>query len=101
MYHTDDKQLWVEFSHNFRQAFADTASEQQAYRELANCVMGSKTIDEYIAHFKHLLQKAGWDCTSQDSLFQFKKGLDRWIHLKILQKKPMPIETLDAWEEAA
>jgi hypothetical protein len=38
--------------------------------------MGSKTIDEYIAHFGHLLQKAGWDHTSQGSLFQFKKRLD-------------------------
>ena len=77
------------------------ASEQRAYGELANCSMGSKTIDEYVAQFEHLLQKARWDCTSRGSLFQFKKGLDRKIHLRILQKEPMPAETLDAWEEVA
>jgi hypothetical protein len=64
-------------------------------------MMGNKSIDEYIAHFEHLLQKAGWDRTSQGSLFQFKKGLDRQIHLRILQKEPMPAESLDDWEEAA
>ena len=62
--------------------------------------MGNKSIDEYIAQFEHLLEKAGWDRTSRGSLFQFKKGLDRRIHLKILQKEPMPAENLDAWEEA-
>jgi len=58
-------------------------------------------IDKYITQFKHLLQKAGWEHTSQGSLFQFKKGLDRKIHLKILQKEPMPMEALDDWEEGA
>ena len=66
-----------------------------------NCAMGSRSINEYVAQFEHLLQKAGWDRTSRGSLFQFKKGLDQKIHLKILQKEPMPVETLDAWEEAA
>ncbi len=58
--------------------------------------MGSRSIDKYVAQFEHLLQKVGWDRTSRGSLFQFKKGLDRKIHLKILQKEPMPVETLDA-----
>jgi len=91
----------VEFGQDFRHVFADSTSEQQAYGELANCVMGTHMIDEYIARFEHLLQKAGWDRTSRGSLFQFKKGLDRRIHLKILQKEPMLAKTLDAWEEAA
>src|SRR5216683_4824836 len=66
-----------------------------------NSTIGNKSINEYIAQFEHLLQKAGWDHMSQGSLFQFKKGLDRKIHLKILQKEPMPAEALDAWEEVA
>ncbi len=65
-----------------------------------NFMMGNKLIDKYIAQFKHLLQKAGWDCTSWGSLFQFKKKLDWKFHLQILQKEPMPIEALDDWEEA-
>jgi hypothetical protein len=100
-YQTNDERLWIEFGCDFRHAFADMASEQWAYGELANCTVGSKSIDEYIAQFEHLLQKVGWDRTSQGSLFQFKKGLDRKIHLKILQKEPMPTEALDTWEEAA
>ena len=94
-YYTDDEQLWVKFGHDFQCMFADTASKQYAYRELANCVMGNKSIDEYIMHFEHLLQKAGWDHTSRGSLFQFKKGLDHRIHLCILQKEPMLAESLD------
>jgi hypothetical protein len=80
-YQTDDEQLWVEFSREFRRAFADTMSEQRAYGELANYTMGSSTINEYITRFEHLLQKAGWDRTSRGSLFQFKRGLKWQIHL--------------------
>jgi len=75
-YQVDDEQLWIEFSCDFRHAFTNTASEQQAYGELASCTMGNKTINEYITQFEHLLQKAGWDHTLRGSLFQFKKGLD-------------------------
>ena len=100
-YHTDDERLWIEFSQDFKRAFANTVSEQRAYGELANCTMGNMSIDEYITQFEHLLQKAGWDRTSRGFLFQFEKGLDQWIHLKILQKEPMPAETLDDWEEVA
>ena len=60
-YHMDDECLWMEFSHDFSRVFTDTASKQHAYRELASCMMVNKTINEYIAHFEHLLQKAGWD----------------------------------------
>ncbi len=86
----------MEFSHDFGWVFADTASEQHAYAELAGCTMVNKSIDEYITHFEHLLQKAEWDRMSWGSLFQFKKGLECWLHLKILQKGPMPAEMLDA-----
>ncbi len=100
-YQMDDERLWIEFGHDFHHVFANTALEQRAYGELANCTMGNKSINEYIAQFEHLLQKAGWDHMLWGSLFQFKKGLDREIHLKILQKEPMPAEALDAWEEVA
>jgi hypothetical protein len=39
--------------------FTNMVLEQWAYGKLANYTMGSSTIDEYITHFKHLLQKAG------------------------------------------
>ncbi len=51
----NDEWLWVEFGHEFRRVFVDTASEQRAYGKLANYTMGNGTIDEYITHFEHLL----------------------------------------------
>ena len=48
-YQTDNKRLWIKFGCDFHCAFVDTALEQQAYGKLANCTMGSKSIDEYIA----------------------------------------------------
>jgi len=80
--------------------FTNTVLEQRAYGELANYTMGNSTIDKYIAHFEHLLQKASWDRTSRGSLFQFKRGLKRKIHIWILQKEPIPNEMLDVQEEA-
>jgi hypothetical protein len=62
-HHTDDERLWVQFGQEFGHAFADTALEQWAYGELANYTMGTNTINEYVARFEHLLQKAGWDHT--------------------------------------
>jgi len=47
--------LWVKFSHKFHRAFIDTALEQRAYGKLANFTIGTRTIDEYVAHFEHLL----------------------------------------------
>jgi hypothetical protein len=72
---TNDKSLWTDFICDFQQAFANIVLEQRAYRKLANYTIGNRLIDEYIAQFEHLLQKVGWDHTSQGSLFQFKKGL--------------------------
>lgn len=85
MCHMDDECLWAKFNQDFQRAFTDTASEQRAYGDLTNYTMGNKSIDEYIAQFKHLLQKVGWDCTSRGSLFQFKKGLKQQVHLKVHQ----------------
>jgi hypothetical protein len=96
MHRINNKRLWVEFGCDFQCAFMDTVLEQRVYGKPANYTMGNKSIDEYITQFEHLLQKAGWDCTSRGSLFQFKHSLDHHIHLKVLQKVLMPAEALDA-----
>jgi hypothetical protein len=57
------------------ECFIDTTFEQHAYGELANCTIVNRMINEYVAYFKHLLQKAESNRISQGSLFQFKKGL--------------------------
>jgi hypothetical protein len=48
-YRNDDERIWMEFGCDFQRAFADTASEQRAYSELAKCSIGNKTINEYVA----------------------------------------------------
>jgi len=100
-YYTNDESLWVAFEQDFQRAFTDTTLEQRAHGELTNFTMENKSVNEYVTQFKHLLQRAGWDCTACGSLFQFKRGLNQGIHLKILQREPMPTKTLDNWEEAA
>ena len=54
-YWNDDENIWIEFGQDFCWAFADTALEQRAYGKLTKCAMGNKTINEYVAQFKHLL----------------------------------------------
>ena len=56
-----DEALWNDFGADFRQAYQDTAAEENAYADLKNLHMTEDRIDEHIAHFKVLLVKAGWN----------------------------------------
>ena len=52
---TDDEVLWNDFITDFESAYADTASEEQAYADMMKLEMKGDEIDEYIAAFKYLL----------------------------------------------
>jgi len=69
--HYDDEAPWDDVVHDFEQAFADTASAEQAYADLARLEMKGDEIDEYIAIFEHL---PGWERTAYGSLEMFKKA---------------------------
>lgn len=48
-YHTDDEWRRIKFGRDFKRAFADMASKQRAYGELAKFTIGNKSINKYIA----------------------------------------------------
>jgi len=56
----DDKVLWNDVITDFTGAFADAASAEQSYANLTKLEMKEDEIDEYIAAFKYLLVRAGW-----------------------------------------
>ena len=53
--------LFGEFVADFTQAFTDTALSEQAYAALTDLQMKGEDIDDYIATFKGLIVKAGWE----------------------------------------
>ena len=57
----NDEALWNNFRVDFRQVYQDTAAEENAYADLKNLRMAKDRIDVYIAHFKVLLVRAGWN----------------------------------------
>jgi len=100
IYADNDKNLWNEFVNKFRQAFMDMAMAEQAYADLSKLEMKGDEINKYIATFKHLLARAGWDRAAHGSIEMFKQGLQKGIHTSILQKDPLPIG-IDQWQAAA
>ena len=59
-----------------------------------------RDIDLYIAKFKELVGKVGWNCMDMGVLQKFQEGLIKWIAAQILNRDIWP-ETLDKWIEAA
>ena len=95
----DDETLWREFVVDFTQVFTDTTSSEQAYATLTDLQMKGEDIDDYIATFKSLIVKAGWEQAAQGSLEIFKQGLNMGIHYCILNRNPVP-RTKDDWYTA-
>ena len=62
--------------------------------------MKGEDIDNYIATFKSLIIKAGWEQAAQGSLEMFKQGLNMGIHYRILNRNPV-LRTIDDWYAAA
>ena len=85
---------------NFDQAFADTASAEQAYADLTKLEMRGDEIDKYIVALERLRLKAGWERGTHGTLEMFKKGLPGRLHWAILQRDPIPI-TMGEWIAAA
>ena len=55
------KQLWGEFQVEFETAFINMTKLQDAEAMLEHIhIQQGKTIDQYIAHFEDLMDKAGW-----------------------------------------
>ena len=96
----DDEVLWNDFITDFESAYADTASEEQAYTDMMKLEIKGDEINKYIAAFEYLLIRAGWERDARGLLEMFKQGLRKGLHWTILQCNPMPV-TLNDWQAAA
>jgi Zinc knuckle len=102
MHQFNDEQLWMEFVADFHRVYSDTAEAEGAYAKLMALSMkdGDGQLDNYIAEFETLLQKARWECNMQGAVNLFKQGLKLNLHRGILCHKTLP-QTLDEWIHAA
>ena len=96
-----DEALWNNFRADFRQAYQDTAAEENAYADLKNLCMTEDRIDKHIAHFEVLLVKAGWNQGNKGSIDLFFNGLTKSVRRKILSLYAILPVTLDEWQSAA
>ena len=51
----DNEVLWNNFITDFKSAYVDTASEEQAYADMTKLEMKGDKIDKYIVVFEYLL----------------------------------------------
>ena len=57
----NSKRLWGEFQVEFETAFTNTTKLQDVEAALEHiCIQQGENIDQYIAHFEDLMDKAGW-----------------------------------------
>jgi hypothetical protein len=96
----NDEDLWDNLISAFKNAFAHMGQMEQARMDLAKLKMEGNQVDEYIAKFENLLQKADIPQTEVGSIQKFKDGLQQEILQAVLNKETWPI-TIDQWEEAA
>lgn len=96
-----DERLWVQFQKDFRDAFTDTTRQQDAEAALERIhIQPQESIDQYIARFEDLAEKAGWSQTDRGTKNRFQKGLHRAMQKAIFRKDPIPM-TFAGWKEAA
>ena len=72
----DEDQLWNEFSTAFVSAFTDTVKTQITYSKLTQLKQWDSDLDTYIATFKNLAAKAGYELDAQGTITLFIKGLN-------------------------
>ena len=81
--------------------FLDVAAKEKALQEFNT--YGQKamdSIDEYITTFNELIDKLGYECTSDNITKKFKDGLLKTLLEKILDRD-IWLETLDEWQNTA
>ena len=97
----NSEQLWGELQVEFKTVFTNTTKLQDAEAALEHiCIQQGENIDQYIACFEDLMDKAGWlerDCSTINTFWQ---GLHKPMQKAIFMKDPIPT-TFTAWKEAA
>jgi hypothetical protein len=95
-----DEALWNDFRATFEAAYTDTTRQQKAYQQLHQYKMKNSDLDNYIAHFNHLANRAGYSRDAAATIDLFAKGLDRGLLHSILGRDTVPT-TMEEWERAA
>ena len=97
----NSEQLWGEFQVEFKTTFTNTTKLQDMEAALKHIrIQQGESINQYIAHFEDLIDKAGWlerDCSTINT---FWWGLHKPMQKAIFMKDPIPT-MFTAWKEAA
>ena len=91
---------WDDFVQDFRDAFTFTVLKEMALVQLKKLTMGKDGIDTYIATFNGLLDEAEFSWCNKGAIEMFKWGLNLWLKINCIKRKPRPV-TMDKWQEAA
>jgi hypothetical protein len=88
----------MEFVADFHRVYSNTTEAEGAYTKLMVLSMkdGDRQLDNYIAEFETLLQKACWERDMQGAVNLFKQGLKLNLHCAILHQENLP-RTLNQW----
>ena len=96
----NNEYLWDEFVREFKTAYTNTTERQDAHVKLKSLRMSPGDLDGYVATFKQLARKAGYDLDAEGTLDVFQGGLPRGLWEAILRRDNTP-NTFEEWTEAA
>ena len=96
----NDERIWNEWVVNIEQAFADTASAEQAYADLTKLGIRRDQIDEYIAAFEHFTSEGGMGTRRSLNLRADQEGFAEAPSLDKITTRPYPV-TINEWIAAA
>ena len=97
----DNERLWGIFQTEFETAFTNTTKVQDAEAALEHIrIQQGENIDQYIARFEDLMERAQWGERDRGTINTFRRGLHEAMQKAIFLKDPIPT-TFTQWKEAA
>ena len=96
----EDERLWGIFQSEFETAFTNTTKVQDMEAALEHIrIQQGKNIDQYIARFEDLMERAQWGKRDCGTINTFQRGLHEAMQKAIFLKDPIPT-TFTQWKEA-
>ena len=96
----DNEDFWTEFQTAFDNTFTDTTQQQKAQSTILFLRMKGEDLDGYIATFKQLARKAGYELDAKGTTCLFALGLKRKLMDAVMHCDTQP-ETMNEWIDAA
>ena len=93
--------LWTEFRTAYTNAFTNTTEKQRSVTALHLLRMKGDDLDSYIAQFRGLARKAGYELDHAGTTDIFARGLKRPLLTAILTKRAQVPNTFQEWVDAA